>query len=86
MKQYKYRGHDEPIIQHDDGTLTYRGHEIMKFCSNQQTPRHLIRQHYEGEMDIVDRIIQEEEKPKKEYRYEDTADYGMELFWKYVEG
>ena len=23
---------------------------------------------------------------KKEYRYEDTAEYGFELFWEYVEG
>lgn len=23
-------------------------------------------------------------KPDKEYRYEDTAEYGFELFWKYI--
>lgn len=25
-------------------------------------------------------------KPNKEYKYEDTAEYGFKIFWEYVEG
>ena len=31
MKQYKYRGFENPIIVDDDGKATYRGHEIEKY-------------------------------------------------------
>ena len=33
----------------------------------------------------IDREIEEESRPKKPYRYEDTAQYGFDLFWDYVE-
>ena len=31
MKQYQYRGFENPIIVDDDGNATYRGHEIEKY-------------------------------------------------------
>lgn len=30
------------------------------------------------------KIDEELDKPKKEYRYEDTAEYGFNLFWEYI--
>ena len=32
----------------------------------------------------IDRLIEKEAKPDKEYRYEDSGDYGFDLFWQYV--
>lgn len=33
----------------------------------------------------IDKLIEQEAKPKKEVKYEDTAEYGFNLFWDYVE-
>ena len=33
----------------------------------------------------IDKMI-EEQHIKKEYKYEDSAEYGFELFWNYVNG
>lgn len=43
------------------------------------------RQHREAQARI-DKEIEEENRPKKPQRYEDTAQYGFDLFWNYVEG
>lgn len=32
----------------------------------------------------IDKAIEEESKPKKEVKYEDTAEYGFNMFWEYV--
>ena len=32
----------------------------------------------------IDTLIEMERKPKKTYRYEDTAEYALELFWQSV--
>jgi len=39
-------------------------------------------QHREAQARI-DKEIEEENKPRKEVKYEDTAEYGFELFWEY---
>lgn len=32
----------------------------------------------------IDTLIEMESKPKKPYRYEDTVEYALELFWQNV--
>lgn len=41
------------------------------------------RQHREAQARI-DAEIEAENKPKKPHRYEDTAEYGFNLFWDYI--
>jgi hypothetical protein len=41
---------------------------------------------HKTEQERIDREIEEANKPKKEYRYKDTAEYGFNLFWDFVEG
>lgn len=39
---------------------------------------------HKSEQERIDREIEEENKPKKESKYEESAQYGLDLFWKYV--
>lgn len=41
-------------------------------------------QHKDAQLKI-DKAIEEMNKPKKPHRYEDTAEYGFNLFWEYCE-
>lgn len=45
-----------------------------------------VKAQHENAQARIDKEIEEETKPKKETRYEDTAEYGFEMFWNYVEG
>ena len=42
-------------------------------------------QHEDAQAEI-DKMIEQANKPKKEHKYEDTADYAFGLFLDYVEG
>ena len=61
----------------------YRGHryEVIENRNKGNIP--LSWQH-ENEKGRIDTLIEMESKAKKPYRYEDTAEYGFELFWQSV--
>lgn len=63
----------------------YRGREYMITDTHNGYSETLAEQH-KREQERIDREIKEENKPQKEYKYEDTAEYGFKLFWDYVEG
>ncbi len=63
----------------------YRGHEYMVTDEHNGYSEPLAEKHrYEQER--IDRLIDSAQEPKKETRYEDTAQAGFDLFWSYVEG
>ena len=62
----------------------YRGHEYMITDERSGYSEPLYVKH-KNEQDRIDKEIEDEQRPKKEYRYEDTAEYGFNLFWNYVE-
>jgi len=64
--QYEYRGKTYDVEYATDWTYGNGGNPKL--------------QHQEAQAKI-DREIEEERKPKKEIRYEDTAEYGFNLFW-----
>ena len=70
LVEYEYRGRKYEVEYPKDWT----------YCCT--SPR---IQHMNAQAEI-DRAIENEVKPKKEYKYEDTAEYGFELFWDYVNG
>lgn len=78
-KTYDRNGYDVHLF------YRYRGHEYMITKHKFNTVETLRSQHQQ-EQKRIDRIIEEETKPQKPYRYEDTADYAMEQFMKMVEG
>ena len=63
----------------------YRGHEYMVTDENNGYSEPMWVKH-RNEQECIDRIIEEEQKPKKEYRYEDSAEAGFDLFWEFVNG
>ncbi len=62
----------------------YRGREYMITDERNGYSEPLWVKH-KNEQERIDRIIEEESKPKKPYRYEDSGEAGFELFWEFVE-
>lgn len=67
-----------------DGILeySYRGHT---YSVNPNLYTSTAQQHRNEQL-CIDAQIEREKKAVKPHRYEDTAEYGFEQFWKYVEG
>ena len=67
-------------------TYEYRGLqynvEYAKGFTYCVTPAYI--QHRDAQEKIDKAIEQAETNAQKEYRYEDTAEYGFQLFWDYV--
>ena len=61
----------------------YRGHEYMIADQKNGYSVTLATQH-KAEQDRIDAIIKAENAPKKPYKYEDSAEYGFNIFWDYV--
>ena len=63
----------------------YRGHEYTVYENRAKGNEPLSWQH-KTEQAQIDAIIEAESRPKKPYRYEDSAAYGLDLFMRYVNG
>lgn len=63
---------------------TYRGHEYVITKYRHETNETLKTQH-QREQQRIDKIVDEEMKPQKPYKYEDTVDYAMKKFFEMVE-
>lgn len=61
----------------------YRGHEYMVTDEHNGYSEPMSMKH-KYEQERIDRIIEEKNKPKTEYKYEDSAQYGFDMFWEYV--
>ena len=97
MKEYKYRGYDEPIKVDDNGNATYRGHEVEKYFHGYKTVgvgsgfsyNQLAKSHYIREMERIDeRIRQEEyrEAHKEEFENLETVEESLEYFFDMIGG
>ena len=97
MKQYQYRGFENPIIVDDDGKATYRGHEIEKYYHGYKTVgigsgfsyNQLAKSYYIREMERIDeRIRQEEYKEahKEEFENLETVEESLEYFFNMIGG
>lgn len=52
----------------------------MTYCC---TPPHI--QHKDAQ-EKIDKAVEADKLPKKQYKYEDTAEYALNMFWDYVNG
>ena len=97
MKQYKYRGFENPIIVDDDGKATYRGHEIEKYYHSYKTVgigsgfsyNQLAKSHYIREMERIDEKIRQEkyrEEHKEEFENLETVEESLEYFFDMIGG
>lgn len=59
---------------------SYRGKEYTVYENGAKGNEPLAWQHRSAQ-DEIDRLIELENKPKKPYRYEDTAEYAIDLFF-----
>lgn len=60
----------------------YRGREYMVTDEHNGYSEPMWVKH-RNEQERIDREIEEEKKPKREVKLEDTAQYGFDLFWEY---
>ena len=61
----------------------YRGHEYMITDEHNGYSETLATKH-EREQAKIDKLIEDQNGPDKPFRYEDTAEYGFDLFWDYI--
>ena len=92
MKEYKYRGFDEPIKVDKNGNATYRGHEIEKYFHGYNVAgmasgfsvSQLAKAHYIQEMQRIDEEIKQEEYRKnhpEEFEKLETAEESLQYFF-----
>jgi hypothetical protein len=96
MKQYKYKGFENPIIVDDNGNSTYRGKEIEKYyhgykvvgMASGYSYNQLAKQHYISEMVRIDEEIEQEEYRKEhieEFKNLSQAEEDIDYFLNMVE-
>lgn len=79
-RKYYGKGFDRDFVFMD---YEYRGKEYTVYENRAKGNEPLAWQH-RNEQARIDREIEVENKPMKEPRYEDTAEYGFNLFWESV--
>ena len=68
--EYEYRGYKYEVEYAND----------LSYCVT------LPKVQHETSQEAIDKMIEFKEMPKKEVKYEDTGDYGFDVFWRYVNG
>ena len=89
MKNYKAKATGIKTYNRQYSTFVeyeYRGYKYEVEYANINssycvTPANI--QHKEAQ-EAIDEMINKKDEPKEEVRYEDTAEYGFELFWRIV--
>lgn len=61
----------------------YRGHEYMVTDEHNGYSETMAEKHKQ-EQERIDREIEAANKPEEPYDYKETAEYGFDLFWEYV--
>ena len=86
IKTLKNTNHfDKHAWEHTDLLYEYKGHQyIVTKHNNGYAFDSLWKQHQE-EQKRIDEMIENQNKPIPEWKYEGSAQEGFDLFWKYVE-
>lgn len=77
IRKYYGRGYDRDFVYMD---YEYRGHEYTVYENRAKGNEPLAWQH-KGEQLRIDRLVEKENAPKKLYRYEDSAQYGLDCLF-----
>ena len=97
MKEYKYRGYDEPIKVDENGNATYRGYEVEKYFHGYKAVgvgsgfsyNQLAKAHYIKEMNRIDEEIKREEYRKahsEEFENLETVEESLQYFFDMIGG
>ena len=77
LRKYYGRGYDRDFVYL---VYEYRGHEYTVYENRAKGNEPLAWQHRQ-EQDLIDRLIEEQYRPKKPYRYEDSWQAGVDAFY-----
>lgn len=77
LRKYYGRGYDRDFVYL---VYEYRGHEYTVSENRAKGNEPLAWQHRQ-EQDLIDRLIEEQSRPKKPYRYEDSWQAGVDAFY-----
>lgn len=82
--KYKYygKGFDRDFVYL---VYEYRGYKYTVYENRAKGNEPLAWQHKREQAEI-DRLIDLKNKPEKPYKYEDSAQYGWDCFWKFIDG
>lgn len=82
LRKYYGKGFDKDFVYM---VYEYRGHEYTIYENRAKGNEPLSWQH-RNEQANIDRLIELESIPKKPYRYEDSAQYGVDLLMRFWDG
>ncbi len=82
----KYIGCSHEGWQHTWLFYEYKGHEYMVVKHNNGYMDKTLRQQHEEAQKEIDELIEHENDPIPEWKYEGSAEEGFDLFWESVEG
>lgn len=77
IRKYYGRGYDRDFVYL---VYEYMGHEYTVSENRAKGNEPLAWQHRQ-EQDLIDRLIEEQSRPKKPYRYEDSWQAGVDAFY-----
>ena len=86
MPKAEYIGSSREGWEHTWLFYKYRGHEYSVIKHNNGYMDKSLKQQHKEAQERIDKEIAESAKPNVTPKYEDTAEYGFNLFWNYVEG
>lgn len=91
MKEYKYKGFDEPIKVDESGNITYKGYNVERYFHGYNAVGmasgfsifSLTKAHYISEMQRIDEKIRQKEyrvNHPEEFENQETAEEGIQYF------
>lgn len=92
MEKAKYKGvikknrFDRHAWEHTELVYEYRGHEYIVTKDNNGCMGEPMWMQHKNEQERIDKMIEQQNKPIPEWKYEGSADEGFDTFWDYVEG
>ena len=81
-RKYYGRGYERSRVYMD---YEYRGHEYT-VEENRAVGNAPLSWQHRSEQARIDQLIEEENRPRKPYRYEDSAQAGLDLLWRLLDG
>ena len=82
----KYIGCIHDGWQHTELFFEYRGHQYIITIHNNGYMDEPMHKRHQKEHRRIDELIEHENDPIPEQKYEGSAQEGFDLFWDYVEG
>lgn len=77
---------DKHAWEHTDLLYEYKGHQYIVTKDNNGYMGEPLWMQHKHEQERIDKLIEDQNKPIPECKYEGSAQEGFDIFWEYVEG